>query len=237
MRSVLLLATIIGGLLVHSEAFAEWCSLPTPSVVTSGTKSKIVVRIDCSHDQNDAVQVAYPDKTLYVAVTLIAAKQKYNQQIITIGDLHGNVYLDLKPVTIPFMAGRDRNAAEFFVGDISRYTHLLVGVWNTKEPCDAESVPPDEPGNGCRLYKFALGPVDDDGYPAPTDAWPRPKCDVRYLKQIGFFMSGKDPSMLPKKWKGAALLNDCWNLVKGNGLGYSLHTWKAAPIPTLEQGQ
>jgi hypothetical protein len=231
MRTLALYFIVLAQLSILSPAYARWCAMSPPVVAGS----KVQLHFDC-HDAKQPNAVEYPNTTLYIGATLVKSDPKNKSRVIIYSgrtDEPGS--FDLRPVSIPFDPNRDwsTTTAEFVADKLSDYSHLLVAVWDSQEPCDSQYI--DNPLNGCKLYGFVLGGVDDEEYPAPIDVWPRPICDVSYLTKIGFFVEGKDPSRLPRKLQGAFELSDCWSLVKRGGLGYSLRRWRAAPIPAAAQ--
>jgi hypothetical protein len=119
-------------------------------------------------------------------------------------------------------------------GDTAAYSHIVFAIWSEREDCSAEDTQDKQSADGCTLYKYRFRNVDDEEYPAPIDAWPRPSCDLVSLRRAGFF-GDKDPINLPRRLRGLAQLNDCWNLTRSPGLGFSIQRWRAAPLSSLAQ--
>jgi hypothetical protein len=241
MRQMKALVAIAAALLtcwLPTEANARWCALTSPAVQPSGSGATITVTIHCE-DARTGNLVQYPDKTLYVGATIVKEPPEFQRDVVpqTSGDWSSDQYFDLKVVEVSQAQLANDVKVSFAAADFSSYTHLVMAVWDTKESCETRYLPDEEKGNGCRLYGFVLRDVDEEEYPAPIDAWPRPVCNVSVLKQAGFFKRGKDIMNMSRRLQGLAKLNDCWNLVNRPGLGYSLSRWRLAPTATLPPAQ
>ena len=211
------------------------CTYP-PSV--SG--STITATIHCE-DAKSGTLVRYPDLTVYVGATVVKAPGKFARDVIPtkLGLWGEDSYFDLKPVEVSQAQLASDVKVTFPAENLAGYTHLVMAVWSKKENCETRYLSDEEKdkNNGCRLYGFVLSDADDEEYPAPIDAWPRPVCNVPALKQAGFFKAGKDFMTMGSRLQGLAKTNDCWNLVERPGLGYSLSRWRLGPTATLPPAQ
>ena len=175
----------------------------------------------------------YPAGPLYVGATLYKLPKALRDKVSPLSDSEDVQSFDL-PMQAFDKAGS--TAVKFNLHGLSGYTHALVVVWDQKNTCENEY----DANSGCARFHYSLGRVDDQSFPIPIDAWPRPVCDKERLKQAGFFKWTKedgDPSGLtaPRYLENFFLLNDCFTDTGDLGLGYSVRRWRVGPLSKSKQ--
>ncbi|MEA2886571.1 MAG: hypothetical protein QOD11_931 [Bradyrhizobium sp.] len=233
MKRWLLASIIMIGAGLPTTAVAKYCSLNPPTIQKSDA-TRLYVRIRCD-DAASETTVNYPQSSLYVGATVFRLSKGLEEKIAPSryppdGDTN---YLDLKAVEWSTDSGEQEISFEIPRGTI--YSHVLLAVWDIKEDCDRQFMGNK---NGCSLFKYTLGRVDDSELPIPIDAWPRPICDKNKLQREGFFKWVKGEGLLmtegemPTRFRSIFRLNDCWQLTGSDtGLGYSVHRWRVGPAP------
>jgi hypothetical protein len=208
------------------SAFAHECRL----IEGRSTPGTIALEVTCGDGHPDAVD--YGDGMLYLGVSLYDVHQsepellRYNLRHRDFGDA-----LDLDPVE--FKPKEGVSSFSFDYDKSGGQTHFLAAVWDRKDMCSTG-------GQGrCDSHGFTLGRVDSDELPLPVDAYPRPFCDIETMDEAGFFdkvRSGEIEfdinNQLPPELSDLFYANDCWsNDPDRLGLGYSVWTWRVAPVP------
>jgi hypothetical protein len=228
MRISILAAIIL--LLMGGSGWAEsYCELGAPIIRKDGDHYRLKVAVTCSQTRK-GLAVEYPDGSLYVGASLYRVDAGLAGKIVPFTTPGSETDVDLMPAELHLTQGRTE--VEFEIDSLADSTHLLIAVWDQKNPCSSDAAASDR----CQTFGYTLGATDDFGMPIPIDAWPRPVCHRESLIADGFFSwvkEGGDPSghAMPDEFTDDYALNDCWSLVDAKGLGFSVRQWRIGPIP------
>ena len=205
----------------------DYCSIMAPTLRKESAAYRLVIPVTCA-DTKTGSAVKYPGGRLYVGATLYRLDPRVRGKVSPLKTSKTSEGTDLPAVEL---TGRPvKRELVLDAGPHPDATHVVVAVWDKKNPCSAETENP-----GCAKFGYTLGRIDDQfEMPIPVDAWPRPICNKAALVTSGFFEwveSAGDPSgMNAPEWANEIRLNDCWSSVQTDGLGYSIRRWRAGPI-------
>jgi hypothetical protein len=234
MRTIALLAMVFA-LAVQANAKAgQFCTLDAPSVRTEAGHNLLVTSLRCVASEGKQ-RLAYPEGELFVGATLFRAKDEYKAAQLRYDDesnirwaaADGKEPVGLEAVVSHAAPGNTEIKFQIPSGRI--FTHVLLAVWDKKNECAGDS--------SCPKSGYTLGKSDDDGLPVPIDTWPRPVCNKEKLIESGYLTTEGpgDPAGVALNAGGTAAfdLNDCYRLVPGSGLGYSLRRWRVGPLSAI----
>lgn len=214
----------------RAASAGQFCILETPSLQTTAGGIDVVVTVKCSAAAGDSA-LPYPDGTLYVGATVFRADPGLKGKTLPFDSWKDDERM--QPTHLPAVEVRAVSGpikATFHLPQIGANTHISIAVWDQKNACKGQS--------DCPEIGYTLGRADDDGMPIPIDTWPRPVCRKAKLIASGYLTSSGpvDPSGHVLEGSAARdfLSNDCYRLVKSDGLGYSLRRWRIGPLPTAQ---
>jgi hypothetical protein len=219
---------------VHAKA-GQFCTLNGPTLRSEAGHNRLVTSLTCvgSVDKNE---LPYPDGELFVGATLFRASENYKATPLRYDSwkapmewaaTDGREPVDLEAVVTHAAPGKTEIA--FLIPSGRAFTHVQLAVWDKKNACAGDT--------GCPKSGYTLGRSDEDGLPIPIDTWPRPVCNKTKLIESGYLTNEGpgDPAgvALTSGDTAAFDLNDCYRLVSGAGLGYSLRRWRVGPLPAI----
>jgi len=231
----LTLLAIVFAVAVQAQARAnQFCALDAPSLRMEGGSPRLVATLKCAGAASKQ-QLRYPDGELFVGATLFRASEKYKSTTSLRYDSmkaaewvasDAQDPVDLDAFAIHTAAGPTEIVFQIPAGPA--FTHVLLAVWNRKNECAGDS--------DCPKFGYTLGTPDEDGLPVPIDTWPRPVCDKAKLIDSGYLTTDGpgDPAgvaLTSSEFTAMFELNDCYRLIEGDGLGYSLRRWRVGPLP------
>jgi hypothetical protein len=233
MRTIALPAMVLA-LTVQTHAQAgQFCTLNAPSMRSEAGHDRLVTSLTCvgSAAKNE---LPYPEGELFVGATLFRASEKFKDTLLRYDSRQpmewaatdGKEPVDLEAIVTHAALGNTEIAFQIPSG--RAFTHVQLAVWDKKNTCDGDS---DCPKSG-----YTLGRFDENRLPIPIDTWPRPVCSKTKLIESGYLTKEGpgDPAgvALTSGDTAAFDLNDCYRLVSGADLGYSLRRWRVGPLPS-----
>jgi hypothetical protein len=232
MRTIALAAVLILAVQAHVHA-GQFCTLDTPLLRSEAGRNRLVTSLKCVGSA-DKRELLYPEGELFIGATLFRAGDGYKTTSLIYDSVKapmewaaadGKEPVDLDAVVTRATPGSTEIAFQIPSGPA--FTHVQLVVWDKKNGCAGDS--------SCPKSGYTLGKSDEDALPIPVDTWPRPVCNEKKLVDSGYLTKEGpgDPAgvALTSGDTAAFELNDCYRLVPGSGLGYSLRRWRIGPLP------